>query len=170
MAFSLIQLADVAEETYDTVDVHMFVTFALTANGMIYLFIYLIFRKRRKAFPVGTETSQKNEKRLRHLNREKELAFTAFLILLALVITQIPYLVMTVIEANCQRCTETTWFFVCHKFADFLLCLSAIANSYLYGWRVKQSRDSLMAVFCRSRLEPADPEIPQNTKETRNQS
>ena len=170
MAFSLIQLADVADEIYDTVDVHLFVTIAITADGMIYLFIYLIFRKRRKVFPVGDETSQKDGEQIRRLNSEKELAFTAFLILLALVITQIPYLVMTVIEANCQSCTETLWVFVCHKFADFLLCLSAIANPYLYGWRVKQPRDSLMAVFCRSRLEPADPEIPQNTKETRNQS
>ena len=151
-------------------NVHLFVTIAITADGIIYLFIYLILRKRRKVFPVGDETSQKDEEQIRRLNSEKELSFTAFLILLALVITQIPYLVMTVVEANCQSCTETTWFFVCHKFADFLLCLSAIANPYLYGWRVKQSRDSLMAVFCRSRLEPADPEIPKNTKETRNQS
>ena len=109
---------------------------------MIYLFIYLIFRKRRKVFPVGDETSQKDEEQIRRLNSEKELAFTAFLILLALVITQIPYLVVTVIEANCQSCTETLWVFVCHKFADFLLCLSAIANPYLYGCRVKQPRDS----------------------------
>ena len=169
MAFSLIQLADVPVEIYDTVDVHMFVTFALTADGIIYLFIYLILRKRRKVFPGRDETSQKDEEQIRRVNSEKEFAFTAFLILLALVLTQIPYLVMTVIEANCQSCTETTWFFVCHEFADFLLCLSAIANPYLYGWRVKQSRDSLMAVFCRSRLEPADLEISQNTSETRNQ-
>ena len=169
MAFSLIQLADVADEIYDTVDVHLFVTIAITADGIIYLFIYLILRKRRKVFPVGDETSQKDEEQIRRLNSEKELSFTAFLILLALVITQIPYLVMTVIEANCQSCTETSWFFVCHKFADFLLCLSAIANSYLCGWRVKQPRDSLMAVFCRSGLEPADPEISQNTNGTRNQ-
>ena len=39
MAFSLIQLADVADEIYDTVDVHLFVTIAITADGMIYLFI-----------------------------------------------------------------------------------------------------------------------------------
>ena len=136
---------------------------------MIYLFIYLIFRKRRKVFPVGDETSQKDEEQIRCLNSEKELAFTAFLILLALAMTQIPYLVMTVIEANCQSCTETLWVFVCHKFADFLLCLSAIANPYLYGWRVKQPRDSLMALFCRSRLEPTDLEISQNANETRNQ-
>ena len=128
------------------------------------------FPQKKKSLSNRTEeTSQKDEKQIRRLNSKKELAFTAFLILLALVITQIPYLVMTVIEANCQSCTETTWFFVCHEFADFLLCLSAIANPYLYGWRVKQSRDSLMAVFCRSRLEPVDLEIPQNTKETRNQ-
>ena len=169
MAFSLIQLADVADEIYDTVDVHMFVTFALTTDGIIYLLIYLILRKRRKAFPGRDETSQKGEKQLSRLNSEKEFAFTAFLILLALVITQIPYLVVTGIEANCQSCTETLWVFVCHKFADFLLCLSAITNPNLYGWRVKQPRDSLMAVFCRSRLEPADLEISQNTNETRNQ-
>ena len=168
MAFSLIQLADVADEIYDSVDVHLHVTFALTANGIVYLFIYLIIRKRRKVFPGGDETSQKDEKQLRRLKSEKEFAFTAFLILLALVITQIPYLVLTVIEANCQSCTETTWFFVCHEFADFLLCLSAIANPFLYGWRVKQSRSSLMEVFCRSRLKPADLEISQTTNEARN--
>ena len=48
MAFSLIQLADVAEEIYDTMDVHLFVTIAITADGIIYLFIYLIFRKRNQ--------------------------------------------------------------------------------------------------------------------------
>ena len=62
MAFSLIQLADVAEEIYDTMDVHLFVTIAITADGIIYLFIYLIFRKRRKVFPTGLKKRLKKMK------------------------------------------------------------------------------------------------------------
>ena len=62
MAFSLIQLADVAEEIYDTMDVHLFVTIAITADGIIYLFIYLIFRKRRKVFPIGLKKRLKKMK------------------------------------------------------------------------------------------------------------
>lgn len=169
LAFSLIQLGEVPDDIYDTVDVHLHVTFALTATGIIYLAIYFIIRRRRKLFPGGDETTQQDEKHLKRLKREKEFAFTAFLILLALVITQIPYLVTTIIEANCESCTETTWFFICLQFSDFLLCISAIANPFLYGWRVKQFRSSLMAVFCRSRLDPADLEISQTTNETRNQ-
>lgn len=127
LSFSLIQLSDVPEDIYDTVDVHLHVTFALTATTIICCFIYLIIRKRRKFFP-GAEENQKGQQQLKHLKREKEFAFTAFLILLVLVLTQIPYLVMTKIEANCESCLETTWYFVCHRFSDFLLCITAGNN------------------------------------------
>ena len=167
LSFSLIQLSDVPEDIYDTVDVHLHVTFALTATTIIYCFIYLIIRKRRKFFPGAEETSnQKAEQQLKHLKREKEFAFTAFLILIVLVLTQIPYLVMTKIEANCESCLETTWYFVCHRFSDFLLCITAIANPFLYGWRVKQFRSSFMAVFCRSRVSPEDLEISQTRQQS----
>lgn len=174
LAFSLIQLADIPEDLYDTVDVHLHVTFALTVTAIIYCVIYVIIRKRRQLFPGEETSSQKTEQNLRHLKREKEFAFTAFLILIVLVLTQIPYLVMTSIEAYCERCLETTWYFVSHKFSDFLLCGSAIANPFLYGWRVKQFRSSFKAVFCRSHVEQADLEISQtntvSTNEARQQS
>lgn len=175
LAFSLIQLADVDEDIYDTVDVHLHVTFALTATAIIYGLIFFIIRKRMNSFPGAEETSsQKSEQQLKNLKREKEFALTAFLILLVLVLTQIPYLVMTTIEANCESCQETSWYFVSHKFADFLLCGSAIANPFLYGWRVKQFQSSFKAVFCRSRVNQAELEISQTNilppSETRQES
>jgi len=164
LAFSLLQLADIPEEIYDAIDVHIHITLALSATGVIYFMIYWIIRKRRNLFPGEEVSGQKAEKHLRNLKREKEFAYTAFLILLALVFTQIPFLVMTKIESNCESCVETSWFFVCKKFADFLLCVSSIANPFLYGWRVKQFRNSFMAIFCRSRLDQADLEISQTTQ------
>ena len=161
LVFSLIQLADISEDIYDTVDVHLHVTFALTATAIIYCLIFFIIRKRRKTFPGEESSSQKEEQDLKNLKREREFAFTAFLILVALVLTQIPYLVMTKIETSCESCHETSWYFVCHKFSDFLLCGSAIANPFLYGWRVKQFRSSFKAVFCTSRVDPAELEISQ---------
>ena len=86
--------------------------------------------------------------RLKSFKSEKESALTAFLILLALVMTQIPYLAMIVLRANCKSCLVTTWYFICQECADFLLCVSAIANPVLYGWRVKQFQRSFMVVFC----------------------
>lgn len=171
LAFSLLQLADIPEEIYDTIDVHLHITFALSATGVIYFMIYWIIRKRRNLFPGEEVSGQKAEKHLRNLKREKEFAYTAFLILLALVFTQIPFLVVTIIESNCESCLETSWYFVSKKFADFLLCISSIANPFLYGWRVKQFRNSFMAIFCRSRLDQADLEMSQTTQqanETRN--
>lgn len=164
LAFSLLQLADIPEEIYDAIDVHIHITLALSATGVIYFMIYWIIRKRRNLFPGEEVSGQKAEKHLRNLKREKEFAYTAFLILLALVFTQIPFLVMTKIDSNCESCVETSWFFVCKKFADFLLCVSSIANPFLYGWRVKQFRNSFMAIFCRSRLDQADLEISQTTQ------
>ena len=155
LIFSLIQLTNIPEDIYDTVDVHLHVTSALVATAIIYFIIFLIIRKRRKLFPGEETTSQKTTQTLKNLKREREIAFTAFLILAVFVATQIPYLVLTIFESNCKTCHETTWFFVCHRFADFLLCITAIANPFLYGWRVKQFRSSFMAVFCRSKLNPS---------------
>ena len=161
LVFSLIQLADISKDIYDTVDVHLHVTFALTATAIIYCLIFFIIRKRRKSFPGEESSIQKEEQNLKNLKREREFAFTAFLILVALVLTQIPYLVMTKIETSCESCHETSWYFVCHKLSDFLLRGSAIANPFLYGWRVKQFRSSFKAVFCRSCVDPAELEISQ---------
>ena len=166
LAFSLLQLSDIPEVIFDAIDVHIHITFALSATGVIYFMIYYVIRKRRNLFPGEELSGQKAEKHLRNLKREKEFAYTAFLILLALVFTQIPFLVMTKIESNCESCVETSWYFVCKKFADFLLCVSSIANPILYGWRVKQFRNSFMAIFCRSRLNQADLEMSQTTQPT----
>ena len=168
LAFSLLQLTDIPEEIYHAIDVHIHITFALSATGVIYFMIYWIIRKRRNVFPGDESSSQKAEKHLRNLKREKELAYTAFLILLALVFTQIPFLVMTKIESNCKSCVGTSWFFVCKKFADFLLCLSSIANPFLYGWRVKQFQNSFKAIFCSSRLDQANLEMSQKTNQQTN--
>ena len=168
LAFSLLQLTDIPEEIYDAIDVHIHITFALSATGVIYFMIYWIIRKRRNIFPGDEVSSQKAEKQLRNLKREKEFAYTAFLILLALVFTQIPFLVMIKIESNCKSCVETSWFFVYKKFAGFLLCVSSIANPCLYGWRVKQFQNSFKAIFCRSRLDQADLQMSQTTNQQTN--
>ena len=165
LVFSLLQLANIPEEIYDTIDVHLHITFALSATGIMYFVIYWIIRRRRKFFPSEEISCQKAEQHLRNLKREKESAFTAFLILLALVLTQIPYFVVTVVESNCESCLATSWYFVSKKFADFLLCVSSIANPFLYGWRVKQFRHSFMAIFCRSRLEQIEIEMSQTSQQ-----
>ena len=169
LAFSLLQLTDIPEEIYDTIDVHIHITFALSATGVIYFVIYwFMIRKRRNLFPGEEVSGQTVEKNLRNLKREKEFAYTAFRILLALVFTQIPFLVMTKIESNCQSCVETSWFFVCKKFADFLLRISSIINPFLYGWRVKHFRNSFMAIFCRpSRLHQGDHEMKLLNRQTK---
>lgn len=167
LAFSLLQLTDIPEEIYDTIDVHLHITFALSATGVVYCTIYwIIRRRRRKLFPGEEISGQKAAKQhLRNLKLEQELVFTAFLILLALVLTQIPYLIVTTIESNCESCVGTSWFFVSKKFSEFLLCVSSIANPFLYGWRVKQFRRSFMTIFCRSRLAQTDIEMSQNTSQ-----
>ena len=143
LVFSLIQLTDIPKDIYDTVDVHLHVTFALIATGIIYCIVYLIMCKRRKLFPGKETTTQKTTQNLKRERLDREIAFTAFLVLLVLIATQIPYLVLTTFESNCKTSPGTTWVFVSHKFADFLLCVTAIANPFLYGWRVKQFRSSV---------------------------
>ena len=161
LVFSLLQLTDIPEEIYDSIDVHLHVTFALSSTAAVNCVIYLIIRKRRKLFPGEEIPGRKAEQHRRNLQREKEFAFTTFLILLVLVLTQIPYLVLTKIKSNCESCLESSWFFVTNKFSDFLLCVSSIANPFLYGWRVKQFRNSFMTIFCRSRLHQNDMEMSQ---------
>ena len=161
LVFSLLQLTDIPEEIYDSIDVHLHVTFALSSTAAVNCVIYLIIRKRRKLFPREEIPGRKAEQHRRNLQREKEFALTTFLILLVLVLTQIPYLVLTKIESNCESCLESSWFFVTNKFSDFLLCVSSIANPFLYGWRVKQFRNSFMTIFCRSRLHQNDMEMSQ---------
>ena len=82
LAFSLLQLTDIPEEIYDAIDVHIHITFALSTTGVIYFTIYWIIRKRRNLFPGDEVSSQKAEKHLRNLKREKEFSYTAFLIVL----------------------------------------------------------------------------------------
>ncbi|XP_022782147.1 dopamine receptor 1-like [Stylophora pistillata] len=159
LVFSLLRLSNIPEEIYDSIDVHLHVTFALSTTAVIYCVIYFIIPRRRKLFPGEEISGQKAEQHRRNLQRENEFAFTAFLILLVLVLTQIPYLVLTVIESNCESCLGSRWFFVTNKFSDFLLCVSSIANPFLYGWRMKQFRNSFLAIFCRSRLRQTDMEI-----------
>lgn len=160
LAFSLIQLTEFPEDIYDTIDVHLHVTFVLTATAIIYCVIHWTIRKRRVFFPIASRDSCRNsEQSWRNLKREREFALTAFLILLALVITQIPYLVMIIVKANCESCLETTWYFVGFKVSNFLLCGSVIANPFLYAWRVKRFRNSFMIVFCKSRIRHKGQEI-----------
>ena len=50
LVFSLLQLANIPEEIYDTIDVHLHITFALSATGIMYFMIYWIFPKEEEVF------------------------------------------------------------------------------------------------------------------------
>ena len=163
LLFSLLQLSDIPDDIYNTIDVHLHITFALSTTAVIYFAIYCVLRKGRNVLPAQEVSMQKAELHLRNLKREKEFALTTFLILLALVLTQIPYLVVTKITSTCNSCVGTSWFFVSKKFSDFLLCVSSVVNPVLYGWRVKQFRSSLVVIFnSRYNLDQTNVEMPQS--------
>ena len=79
LAFSLIQLTEFPQYIYDTVDVHLHVTFVLTATVIFYCIIYWTIRKRRVFFPIASKDSCRNsEQSWRNLKREREFALPLF--------------------------------------------------------------------------------------------
>ena len=152
--FASLQFTAIPRVLYDTIDSHLHITVAFILMGTLYGTIYwIVRRKSRQISPgSGTEENQASKKtltsaQLKRQQREKELLTTAFLIMLCLLLSQTPYLVIVIIESNCESCINSLWYFVFKRYADFLLCITSVVNPYLYGWRVRQFRDSLVAAL-----------------------
>ena len=150
--FASLQFTGIPRILYKTISVHIYITSVLIISGILYGAIYWKIRRQRNLVLRADESPASKQTvtptQVKRFEREKTFMTTAFLIVVCLFFSLIPYGILTMIESKCESCVETTWYFICLRGSWVLICTTSLVNPYLYGWRVRQSRQSLKAVLC----------------------
>ena len=156
--FAMLQLADLPDDVYHTMDLNLHIVFPLVTVTVAYTAIYLALRWRRK-FGISREHRNSRGRRLSfHLNanvRNRQLAteirlvWMAFSILVCMVVAFLPYYVVLTVELQCEKCKHQQWFIILRRLSVPFLFINSAVNAALYAWRIPHYRRSFKIVFVR---------------------
>ena len=149
--FASLQLTGISMKLYRAMDRHFHTTFPLVTTALAYFSIFLFLRKRsrvglQKDTITGNPTLHEM-RRLRIAQTERKFASTSFFILLFLVISLIPYFLVSSLEAKCHDCRTQRWFFVFKESSVIFLFLNSAINPFLTTLRINELRQSAKIVF-----------------------
>lgn len=137
---------------YRRIDVHMHTTFPLIINALAYMGMFFFLKKRaREDFKRQTLMARNAQlhdmQRLRRAQMERKFATTSFLILLFLIISLIPYFIVSALEAKCYNCQERNWFFVFKESCLLSLFLNSVLYPFLTAFRINDLNQSVKIVL-----------------------
>lgn len=150
--FASLQFAGVSMDIYRIIDVHLHTTFPLMTTTLSYLGIF-IFLKKRARVVLRTQTIMSRNstlhdtRRLKISQMEKKIATTSFLILLLLVISLLPYFVVTLLHENCNGCGKQKWFIVFREASTVFLFVNSTVNPFLTTIRINELKKSVKIVL-----------------------
>lgn len=109
--FASLQFAGVSMDVYRVIDVHLHTTFPLTTTTLSYSAIFFFLKKRarvvlRTQMIVAGNSTLCDIQRIKIAKMEKKIAPFSFLILFLLIISLIPYFVVTLLDEKCNSCGE----------------------------------------------------------------
>ncbi|XP_078382411.1 uncharacterized protein LOC144665111 [Oculina patagonica] len=147
---------------YRSIDVHMHSTFPLIINTLAYMGMFFFLRKRAqedfKRQALMARNAQLHDKqRLRKAQMERKFATTSFFILLFLMLSMIPYFIVSALEAECYGCQDRKWFLVFKESCFLSLFLNSVLYPFLTAFRINNLNRSVKIVLClRQHKDPTD--------------
>ena len=152
LIFTLLQLAGVSMDVYRIIDVHLHTTFPLATTTLAYLAIFFFLRKRARVALQKQTISARNSTlrdihRIKNARMERKIAATSFLILLLLIISLLPYFVVTLLYEKCNDCSKQRWFYTLKESSTVFLFVNSTVNPFLMTFRINELKHSLKIVL-----------------------
>ena len=143
-----------SEKLFHAVDLHLQTTVPVTILCAVYIGTYLEFRRySRNVVFVRTNLAGRSRTYVRNIRLEKTIVLTIALIIIVLFISLMPFLIVTQLEQDCHgdhndECDELGFAFLIAKSLSVpMLCVSCVANPFLYAWKIPQYRQALRSVW-----------------------
>ena len=150
--FASIQLSDISEHVYLTIDLHLHTTSPLCTTSIAYLGIFFslkkqsrIVRQKQITVPMGSSLNDRRQERKRKM--ESKFAMTSFLIILFLILSLIPYFTITIVGIHCESCSEQHWFLALKESSILFVFLNSVVNPFLASFRINELKRSCMIVL-----------------------
>lgn len=152
LIFASLQFAQVSMDVYRIIDVHLHTTFSLTTTTLAYLAIFFFLRKRGRVVLQQQTMSARNSTlqdihRIKNARMERKIAATSFLILLLLIISFLPYFVVTLLYEKCNDCGKQRWFLAFKESFTVFLFVNSTMNPFLTTFRINELKHSLKIVL-----------------------
>ena len=150
--FASIQLSDVSFDVYLTIDLHLHTTFPLCTTSMAYLGIFFFLKRQsrivlQKETTVPMDSSENDRRQEREDKMERKIFTTSFLIVLFLILSLIPYFVITIVEIRCESCSGQDWFLALKESSIVFLHLNSVFNPFLSSFRINELKRSCAIVL-----------------------
>ena len=150
--FASIQLSDISLHLYLTIDLHLHTTFPLCTTSMAYLAIFFVLKRQsrnvlKKQTTVPMDSSQSDRRQEREDNLERKVFTTSFLIVLFLILSLIPYFVITIVEIRCESCSGQDWFLALKESSIVFLHLNSVFNPFLSSFCINELKRSCAIVL-----------------------
>ena len=150
--FASIQLFDISLHLYLAIDLHLHTTFPLCTTSMAYLGIFFFLKRQsrivlQKQTTVPMASSENDRRQEREDKMERKIFTTSFLIVLFLILSLIPYFVMTIIEIRCKSCSGQDWFLALKESSIVFLHLNSVFNPFLSSFRINELKRSCAIVL-----------------------
>ena len=152
LIFAALQFTGVSVDVYRIIDAHLHTTFPLTTTTLAYLAIFFFLRKRGRVVLQTQTISARNSTlqdihRVKNARMERKIAATSFLILLLLIISLLPYFVVTLLYETCNNCGEQRWFLAFKESSTVFLFVNSTVNPFLTTFRITELKQSLNIVL-----------------------
>lgn len=147
IAFAFLQLSDISMNVYRSIYLHVHTTFPLSITAVAYLGVFYLLKKQPRV-SFQNEITVPNNSKVKDIRQEikkkmeRKFAVTAFLILLFLVATLVPYFATVIVDINCERCGKQNWFVALRDSCILFLFLNSAANPMLLIFRINQLKKS----------------------------
>ena len=157
LLFSLLRLGFVPVGIYENLQLHLNMSLPLAAvvifNFILLRVLHRFYARRRECGSTSSYSSADSyvSSDLRRLEMDKQLAFTAILIVFFLLLSHSPYYVLNLIELYCSRCAQREWCIWFRRVAIPFLFINSACNPFTYTFRISQCRRSFRIVFCKRR-------------------
>ncbi|XP_001620682.2 melanocortin receptor 3 [Nematostella vectensis] len=138
--FTFIQFTSITPMAYDMADILLHHLLPLVTVPLVYAIIQRRLTKQNIAF----KTNEKSEFRRQHA--ERRLASTVRIIALLMLSTLTPYFVIIVLMSYCGSC-DYSLLIKSYLVSLVMFQSNSLIHPFVYGWRLRQYRNSFRAVF-----------------------
>ena len=150
--FASIQLSDISLHLYLAIDLHLHTTFPLCTTSMAYLGIFFFLKRQsrivfKKQTTVPMDSLENDRRQEREEKMERNIFTTSFLIVLFLILSLIPYFVITIVEIRCESCSGQDWFLALKESSIVFLHLNSVFNPFLSSFRISELKRSCAIVL-----------------------
>ncbi|XP_015757750.1 PREDICTED: uncharacterized protein LOC107337139 [Acropora digitifera] len=101
----------------------------------------------QKETTVPMNSSENDRRQEREDKMERKIFTTSFFIALFLILSLIPYFVITIVEIRCESCSGQDWFLALKESSIVFLHLNSVFNPFLSSFRIKELKRTCAIVL-----------------------